>query len=147
MFEFRERKERKRGEEGTGLVRGPVKCEDANESGPKPGEGSLPPRTFNLRGNLAHVDLLAAVPCALQGYRALVRAPPPPLRSRAHTPPDSLRALPFIGAVNPRRAIVLSATRPFERVKNGTIESFLSLLARFILQFCRFFFFSFHPIE
>lgn len=146
MFEFRERKERKRGEEGTGLVRGPVKCEDANESGPKPGEGSLPPRTFNLRGNLAHVDLLAAVPCALQGYRALVRAPPP-LRSRAHTPPDSLRALPFIGAVNPRRVIVLSATRPFERVKNGTIESFLSLLARFILQFCRFFFFSFHPIE
>lgn len=82
MFEFRERKERKRGEEGTGLVRGPVKCEDANESGPKPGEGSLPPRTFNLRGNLAHVDLLAAVPCALQGYRA---RPPPPF-DRVHTP-------------------------------------------------------------
>lgn len=29
-----------------------------------------PPLTFNLRANLAHVDLLAAVPCALQGYRA-----------------------------------------------------------------------------
>lgn len=81
MFEFRERKERKRGEEGTGLVRGPVKCEDANESGPKPGEGSLPPRTFNLRGNLAHVDLLAAVPCALQGYRA---RPPSPSIACTH---------------------------------------------------------------
>lgn len=62
-----------------------VKCElreDANEGGegskifrrgPPPllhARSPLLPRTFNLRANLAHVDLLAAVPCALQGYRA-----------------------------------------------------------------------------
>lgn len=73
----------------------PVKCElqkDANESEPGPFRAtenfstappgarhfymlSPEPRTFNLRGNLAHVDLLAAVSCALQGYRTLVCSP------------------------------------------------------------------------
>lgn len=33
------------------------------------------PRTFNLRVDLAHVDLLAAVLGALQGYRARVCVP------------------------------------------------------------------------
>ena len=63
------------------------------------------PRTFNLRGNLAHVDLLAAVLCALQGY---ARA------SFDCVHPDSLRMLAFIGRLRliraSRRGIVLRTT-------------------------------------
>ena len=63
------------------------------------------PRTFNLRVNLAHVDLLAAVLCALQGY---ARA------SFDCVHPDSLRMLAFIGRLRliraSRRGIVLRTT-------------------------------------
>lgn len=100
MFEF-EKKKKKKGKKRRNTGRF-APHEDANESGEGEGEVRPPlpllscerkffdgpsrspprsllyarspePRTFNLRGNLAHVDLLAAVPCALQGYRALVR--------------------------------------------------------------------------
>lgn len=95
MFEFeKKKKKRKKAKEhrpiraprgckreGEGEVRPPLlSCERKFFDGPSrsPPRSLLyarspEPRTFNLRGNLAHVDLLAAVPCALQGYRALVR--------------------------------------------------------------------------